>query len=304
VSQDGASWRLTLDYSTSRALLGGHPETDGITADGKVIEVSEHRHRVELDLTRYEIGLSHTFNETWDAFLRAPYFIKDQRAEVEFDRDTPADERAAAIRNGEYHHRSATYEGWSDFELGLGWRKRGLLGEKSVFRFSLGTTLPVGEYEKDDPLRAGEDGREHLHIQFGNGTFDPLIDFYLGLPMSEKWALSLYGKGRFPLYENDAGYFPGIEAALLPRITFLPTKDLSFSTGLAANYYGYSEWNGVRDPNSGQFTLNAALGAGWKVNEHLSASVSVLLPVYTKTFIGEDSLDPSPVFSTSISWVF
>jgi hypothetical protein len=266
--------------------------------------VTDHEHRVELDLTLFELGLSRTFNKNWDASLRAPYLIKDQRTDIVFPDKMPADEREAARRNNQYHHRTETYEGWGDLELGVGWRGRGLFGEKSIFRFSLGTTLPTGHYEKNDPLRAGEEGREHLHIQFGNGTFDPLIDFYLGLPLSEKWALSFYGRGRFPLYENDAGYKPSIEATFIPRLTFLPTKDLSFSTGLTSNYYGYSEWNGVRDPNSGQFTLNAMVSMGYKFNEHLSASLSVLIPAYTKTFIGEDSLDPSPVFSTSISWVF
>ena len=91
---------------------------------------------------------------------------------------------------------------------------------------------------------------------------------------------------------------------LLPRVTCLASKKLSLSAGVAANYYGYSEWNGRRDPNSGQFTLNASLGAGYKFSEHLTGSVNVLLPLYTDTFSGEDALDPTPTLSLSAAWTF
>ncbi|HWB07233.1 MAG TPA: hypothetical protein VG796_29685 [Verrucomicrobiales bacterium] len=284
-------------------MSGGHPETEGITPDGRVVEVIEHAHEVDLDLTRYELGVSRTFNDTWDAFIRIPYFIKDQRAETVFPNGGSPEDRDAAIRAGFYHHRTELYEGFADLELGAGWRTKGLFGENSVARFSLGFTIPAGETQSD-PLRAGDLGLPHLHIQFGNGTFDPVADFYLGVPIKGAWAFSLYGKGRFPLYENSHGYLGSVEGTLIPRVTYLPSKKLSFSAGIAANYYGYSEWHGRRDPNSGQFTLNASLGTGYKFNEHLTASFNLLLPFYTDTFSGEDSLDPAPTFAVSAAWTF
>jgi hypothetical protein len=230
--------------------------------------------------------------------------VKDQTANVIFDEDTSPEDRDAATRSGNNHHRTATYEGFADFELGVGWQKRDILGEDSVFRFSLGVALPTGEYEKNDPLRAGDLGLEHLHIQFGNGTVDPLAEFYIGIPLAEKWSFNLFGKGRFPLYANDAGYQGSLEGTLIPRITYLATKRLSLSAGVAANYYGYAECNGQRDPNSGQFTTNATLSVGYKFSEHFTGSFSTLLPLYTKTFSGEDSLDPSPTFALSMAWTF
>jgi len=303
VGQDAASWRVSLDFAVSRGLSGGHPETEGLTADGRLVETVLHRHEVTLDLTRYELGLTRTFDAHWDAFMRIPYFIKDQHAEVLFPYGGTPEEREDAIRNGFIHHRTDLYEGFSDIELGVGWKKRGLLGEGSIFRFSLGVTIPSGATEPD-PLVAGDLGLEHNHIQFGNGTFDPILDFYYGKPLGSKFAFSLYGKGRFPLYENNHGYQGGIEGALIPRVSWLVNKKLSLSAGLAANYYDYTTWSGRRDPNSGQFTLNAALGAGYKFNEHLTGSLSVLLPLYTDTFSGEDSLDPAPTFGVSAAWSF
>lgn len=289
--------------STSRGLEGGHPETEGLTEDGSIVEVGEHAHRVEMDLTRFEFSLSRTFNDTWDAVLRVPYFIKDQTAETVFPKNISEEDKAAAIRSGYAHHRTETYEGFSDLELSVGWRKTSFLLEGSVFRFSLGLTIPVGDTE-DDPLVAGDAGLEHLHIQFGNGTFDPLLDFYFGLPLNEHFAVSLFGRGRFPFYENDQGYQGSIEGTLGPRITWLPHKRLSFSAGMTGSYYGYSEWNARRDPNSGQFALNASLGVGVKITDFITGSFNVLLPVYTKTFAGEDALDPAPTFSLSAGWTF
>lgn len=303
MGQDPASWRVSLDVATSRGLSGGHPETEGVTADGRVVEVGEHAHEVELDLTRIELAISRTFDENWDAFLRVPYFIKEQKAETVFPQALSADERDAAARSGYRHHRTETYEGFSDLEIGLGWRTRGLLIDGSVFRFSLGVTIPVGKTEAD-PLALGDLGLKHTHIQFGNGTFDPLLDFYYGVPLSQHWAFSVYGKGRFPIYENDHGYRGSIEGSLLPRITWLPSQKLSLSAGVAANYFGYSEWSGRRDPNSGQFSMNASLGLGYKINEQLTLSANVLLPIYTDTFSGGDALDPSPTFSISTGWTF
>jgi hypothetical protein len=303
VGQDASSWRISLDVSVSRGLSGGHPETEGLTAGGQIMETVLHAHEVTLDLTRYELGLTRSFNENWDAFVRIPYFIKDQRATVVFPHGGSPEEREAAIRNGFAHHRTDVYEGFSDIELGAGWKKRGLLGDGSIFRFSLGVAIPTGATEPD-PLVAGDLGLVHNHVQFGNGTFDPILDVYYGRPLNEKWAVSLYGKGRFPLYKNDHGYRGSIEGTFIPRISFLPNKRLSLSAGLAANYYDYTQWSGRRDPNSGQFSLNASLSAGYKFNEHLTGSLSVLLPLYTESFSGEDALDPAPTFALSAAWTF
>jgi hypothetical protein len=303
VGQDEGSWRVGLDVSVSRGLSGGHLETQGVTADGMLIEVAEHAHHVDLDLARYEVSLSRTFNGTWDAVFRLPYFIKDQTASVEFSGDVSAEDRAAAIRNGFIHHRTATYEGFSDAELSAGWRKLDPLGEGSTLRISLGLTLPFGETEPN-PWVLGDAGLVHNHIQFGNGTVDPLLDFYLGVPISAQWAFSIYGRGRFPFYENSHGYRGSIEAALIPRVTWLPNKKFSITTGLSADYYGYSYWSGERDENSGQFSLNASVSAGMKLTDSVTASIGTLLPVYTKSYGSEDALDSAPVFTLSLARQF
>lgn len=303
VAQDGNSWRIGFDIAFAYGLQGGHDETEGLSPDGEVIEVEDHAHDVEMDLTRFEFSMSRTFNDTWDSVLRVPYLIKDQTAETVFPDPISDDDREAAIRSGYSHHRTETYEGFADLELSVGWRTRGLWLDGSIFRFSLGTTIPVGDTE-DDPLTAGDAGLEHLHVQFGNGTFDPLLDFYFGVPLNEKLAVSAFGRARIPLYENSKGYRGSPEITFAPRATWLPHKRLSVHAGLNASYYGYAEWYDRRDPNTGQFNLDASLGLGFKVTDTITSSFTALLPLYSRSFSDEDVLEPAPTFSISTGWAF
>lgn len=295
---------MSFDLTTSLGLKGGHPEGEGLTADRRVIEVTEHRHEVELDVYRFEMAVSRSFDEHWDAVLRVPYFIKDQTADIGFPARGDAFERDAALRNNDIHHRTERYSGFSDLELTAGWRKKDVLGiEDATLRVGFGLTIPTGATEPD-PWVAGDEGREHLHILFGNGTVDPLLDAYLGIPLSEHWAFSTFVKARLPFYENGHGYRGAPELIAVPRFTWLPHKAWSVSAGAALSYQGYSEWPSGRDENSGQLTVNAALSTGFKVTDKVTASVSALLPLYDRAFQGEDQLDAAPAFSLSVAVSF
>ena len=293
-----------MDTSIGLGLTGGHPETNGVLPSGANIMVPEHFHEIELDLYRYEIGLSRTFGNDFDAAIRFPYFIKDQTASTTLNPTATPGESDASVRNGFIHHRTETYSGFSDPEISLGWRKRDLFGPGSIMRVALGFTVPIGNTE-EDPWILGANGQEHLHIQFGNGTFDPLLEFYLGKPISEKWAWNFYSKARLPFYHNSKGYRGFSEVTASPRVTYLVNKDFSLSAGIVGQYLGYADWEETgRDENSGQFTLLGSLSAGYKVNASTTVSASVLLPIYSKTFSDEDVLDPTPTFSLSVGYSF
>lgn len=304
MAQDAGSWRAGFDFSQSNGLTAGHPEHHGIAPDGSEIEVPLHAHHVEMDLTRLELSLSRTFDDTWDAVIRIPWLIKDQTSRVNFIAPMTPEEREAALRNSYIHHRSETYEGFGDAELTVGWRKAGLFGEGSILRLSAGLTLPFGDTEAN-PWALGDDGLRHTHIQMGNGTFDPVLDFYAGVPLSGGWAFSLYGKARIPLYENSEGFLGSPEIIVIPRVTWLPNKSLSLSAGLTATYLGYSYWDSERDDDSGQFTLNAGLSAGYKLSETVTGSAGFLFPIHTRSYSGGgDAYDPAPVFTVSIAKQF
>ena len=271
-----------------------------------MIEIAKHFHEVELDLVRFELGISRTFSESLDASFRVPYLIREQTADVRFKSGTSAADMAAARRNGMIHHRTESYEGFSDPEFSVGWRTTGVpfFGERSVFRVSAGFTIPVGDTE-EDPWLLADAGLEHLHVQFGNGTFDPIIDVYLGAPINEQLAWNVFAKARLPLYHNSKGYRGAPEVIVSPRISWLPTKKVSVFAGATGIYYGYSDWEKTgRDRNSGQLSFYANAGVGYKLTDELTASVTALLPFYTDSFSSEDGLDPAPTFSLSLGYSF
>ncbi len=258
---------------------------------------------MELDIYRFELGISYAIDDRWDATLRVPYFIKDQRTSVEFPFGGTAAERAAAIANGQIHHRTETYRGFSDWELAAGWRKQHVFGTGTVMRASIGLTVPVGATE-ENTLTAGAAGLRHLHIQFGNGTVDPILDFYAGFPFHSKWAASIFAKARLPFYENGNGFRGAPEGLISPRVTWLPHKRFSLSGGVAAGVQGYTYWDGVKDPNSGQFTLNSIFSAGYRLTDQITGSLSFLHPIHSISLGGEDEFKAGPTVSMSVGYSF
>jgi hypothetical protein len=69
--QDTGSWRTSPDMSVSQGLSGWHAEAEGIGPDGTVIRVARYAHRVELDLTRIEPGLTRTSQSDQAAAIRS-----------------------------------------------------------------------------------------------------------------------------------------------------------------------------------------------------------------------------------------
>lgn len=263
-----------------------------------------HRHEIEIDIQRVEFSISRVIDANWDAQFRLPWFSKKQVAEVEFIEQASAEEKSAARLNGEIHHRTETYEGFGDAEVTVGWRTYGLLHEKDTFRVSLGVSLPFGD-TVEDPWLLGDAGNEHLHIEFGTGTFDPVADLYYGYALHDQWAASIYARAKVPLYENSDGHRGSVEAVVSPRLQYRPLPRLSFTAGLSANYLGRSEWEqtGI-DRNSGAILGYASAGVGYIFGDSLTASLSAQFPIYTDLFGEEDGLEAAPIFGLSLSRQF
>jgi len=276
----------------------------GLTSSGSLVSSPLHRHQVDIDIHRAELAISHMFANEVDLQLRIPYFIKDQTSSIEFLEQATAEQSANARRNSDIHHRTERYEGFGDAEFTVGWRSYGLLTDDDTLRIGLGLTIPFGSTE-ENPWRPEEAGLEHLHIQFGNGTVDPIIDLYYGHAFNDRWAASLFAKTRLPFYENSKGYQGSIEAVISPGIQFRPSPRLSLSGGLTGNYLGRSQWSETgTDPNSGAFLAYASLGAGYIFGDAVTGSLSVNVPIYSDLFGEEDGLDAAPIISLSISRQF
>lgn len=102
------------------------------------------------------------------------------------------------------HHRNETLTG-----IGDPWLLGRWAGDVGEFTLSVktGLTLPLGSTVVN-PFRLAAGGREHQHIQFGTGTFDPLLAAGASRKVGPV-AVALYGQARLGLYANDAGYQAG-----------------------------------------------------------------------------------------------
>jgi hypothetical protein len=181
-------------------------------------------------------------------------------------------------RNLDVHHPSETLEGLSDLSLLAARKRRDLLRHGDVFSVAFGTSIPVGRTE-EDPYVLGDAGLPHEHVQFGTGTFDPLLEIYYFTPVGRITSLSANALGKFPLYESDKGYRGPVEVSSGMSLAVAPTDRLSLRAGWSFYYQGHAEWSGFRDVNSGLISHGAVGGASYEVMDGVYLSLDVRVPV-------------------------
>ena len=273
---NASRWSFSVNLLRSFDYQGGHDEDKGLTDDGTVIEVPLHRHEVNLDINRLELGLQYSFRQDWAVRLLLPYEEKDQSASLHPIAELSAEEWQAALNNGQIHHRDESYHGLADGFLRLVYLRPALFSSMDQFVFSTGVSLPLGQTE-EDPILAGQQGREHLHLQFGNGTYDPLIEmsYYL---TGHDFELALSGFYRHPVETNDKGY--------------RGSRELNWQAGLSRNWTDlrvsltwtgvrndYAYWDGMRDENTGLSAYNGSLGVTYSPRPGRSINATLSLPI-------------------------
>lgn len=99
------------------------------------------------------------------------------------------------------HHRDETLVGASDPWLSL---RFGAKYDKMSTVARFGLTLPIGRTEPN-PYRLGAQGEGHQHIQFGTGTFVPIVGAGISYDLDP---LNFSGSvlGLFNVYANGHGY--------------------------------------------------------------------------------------------------
>ena len=272
----------------------------GLNDSYEFVEVPTHRHDVEMDLRRVSLSFMKSIDDDWDIGLTVPYFWKSQEAKVSFIEPANPIEMEYAERAGFIHHRTENYHGFGDLELMAGFKKRDFLKEGSIMRIGMGLALPTGRTE-DDPWLLGDLGQKHLHIQFGNGTIDPLINFYYGFQISEKIGLGFYSRARLPFYHNSKSYRGAPEFAFSPMVNFTISEKLSASAGLSAEYFGYSDWKLTgRDPNSGFLHSSLSFNISYAMREDLDLGFGVTKPFHQSFYGDGEDFKVAPSFTFSL----
>jgi hypothetical protein len=148
----------------------------------------------------------------------------------------------------------------------------------------VGLTLPVGRTEPD-PFALGDLGLPHQHIQFGTGTWDPIVGAAAGRRFGEV-AFTVSALARFILAENSHRYQAGhryyAEATASRRLAGAWSGRLGF---IAAREQA-ERWDGrVRtdEGNIGRTDLLLAAGVARAISGIGAVSLTVKVPVLTRS---------------------
>lgn len=273
---------MTLRSQFAR-LEGNHPDPDPVP----------NQHFVELDWWRTELDLLYGFSKDWDVELDIPYDVKDVNARYELPDGTEFNNP-----EGDLHHRDERLEGFSDLKLFANYRPGGVLLKDDRLHVGLGVSLPIGETESD-PWKLGDQGLKHQHIQFGTGTFDPLLrlDYYvLANPVGFLASVNLQA----PLYENRHGYKGSTQAdfTLGPRVQLADWMVLGAS--YVASYQTRAYWEGDPDENSGYFLQGVGMNAAIRLAPGVNLIPTALRVFSIDTRGGGDSLEMDWLFGLSL----
>jgi hypothetical protein len=196
------------------------------------------------------------------------------------------------------HHRNETLTGpvdpWLMLHAGASWE--GFIGTVRG-----GVTLPLGS-TVPDPFQLGLEGLPHEHIQFGDGTFDPVA----GLTLQRTFGpvtLNAFTLDRFPVARNHYGYQAG--ATLLfgaAAQSGLGLRLWNFSSGIDLFQQTTERWSGVQytEGNLGRTDVLLDLSAAWSFAPSWSAVLGLKIPVYVHA-VGAQVTYPA-ILSLGVVW--
>ena len=248
-----------------------------------------------MNVIRFDVGLRYQINRQFRIEAVVPYEIKEQEASIGGMENITDPVMKKKIQLYQYiHHRDATYQGFSDFDLLLAYSRHGLLREHDMLTAKFGTTIPVGKTE-EDPWKRGELGLEHRHIQFGTGTFNPIADLHYSLPVFGGLRANASVRSKLPFYENSKTFQGSWEVTYTGGFNYQVTDWLSLQTSYLGLYQSYAHWDGEIDINTGlRFSL-ASLGASIATPYNVPLSISFMLPIQQET-LWDDSEKGSDAF--------
>lgn len=153
------------------------------------------RHHVDLVLVETSLDVGYGLLPWLGVDLRLPFRVADVNPTY-----TELDGREKLVPN-DIHHHDETLSGIAD--PWLSFRAGGRSGALTALG-RLGVTVPFGRTEPN-PYALGQEGRWHEHLQFGTGTFVPLVGVSVAWDVGPV-ILGASATGLFSFYANDEGF--------------------------------------------------------------------------------------------------
>jgi hypothetical protein len=187
------------------------------------------------------------------------------------------------------HHRTETLVGISDPSLHVGFRPLSFSSKQPwMLEFSVGLSFPLGRTEPD-PYEAGRLGKEHQHVLFGSGTFDPVGSVTFGY-VGRFFQVFADMMVRGGLYENAHRFQRGLQLQ----------GSLAVESAFGLRHWGFQLqtslivqrpdlWHGIPDIEAGGDMLTLLVGAVvfWRPTVHLQMSLRLNVPFQLVVTEGE-----------------
>lgn len=146
---------------------------------------------------------------------------------------------------------------------------------------SVGTSVPLGRTEAN-PFALGRLGLPHHHIQFGTGTWDPMVSVSAMRRFGE-FTLNASGSAKVSLYENTHGYRAGARYGVALGTSRKFGTAWGANAGLSLDREDPEKWDGriEEEGNLGRTDLMLTAGMGRGVLNVGSFGVRLAVPLKT-----------------------
>ena len=240
--------------------------------------IPDHLHDQGITLLRLEPGVTAGLSKGFQVSFHLPVDLKvstiDYRLEDGSVFDPPY---------GDVHHRNETLFGLGDARVMARWSGQ-IPASPLLLGFALGAALPTGKTE-EDPFVASSREETHQHLQFGNGTVDPLASILLILTGPDVGLLAT-ANGRFPLYANSKGYRGPrlIDVSVGPTLRLAePLRAVQLQLTGTFEWASPELWGGLPGENSGMWAVSTRLGLSWNITPQLAIQANLMARLYEQS---------------------
>ncbi|MCF7805993.1 MAG: hypothetical protein K9N46_16905 [Candidatus Marinimicrobia bacterium] len=212
------------------------------------------------------LSLGYGFGPHWNGFLDLPYEYRVQRVNEE----SPHHQNETLSAPGDVHLRINYL--WKNRVFGPGWR----------LYSGAGLILPTGSAYESNVFAPEADSVFHSHMVSGLGNYQFSMQGEAYYRSNFPVATGLVVNGRFPLWNPETAYSPGIEWSVLwtnylhaiQVFSSVPRFNILVSGRTAES------WSGDQWPNSGGWKFDIQGGWTTEISEFWAALFEVNIPVW------------------------
>jgi thiol-disulfide isomerase/thioredoxin len=187
-------------------------------------------------------------------------------------------DRPVSLDYQNIHHRNEVLVGLGDAQVLV---HRGFKAFGIAIGARAGVSIPLGTVH-DDPYQLGAEGLPHEHIQFGTGTWDPVVSLDASGNMGG-FVLAGFAALQAPLYEGSRGYRAGVRSQA-GLVLSRPLDSVTLRVSSQVLHERPERWHGrvpTDDGNQGRTDVYVAPGVTWNFSGEWMVSADVRIRAWS-----------------------